>query len=333
MAGCGIRSLRWGLEAAKACSSPLEIAVNDADLDRFDDLQANLAALERSGINLQLTHQPAEVVLAQSRVEARRFDLVDLDAFGCPAALIQPALQVLRTEGILVLASTDGRSPTGHDRRAAIRRFGTAARVHPASWEMALRQLLGLVARQAWMLGRGVEPLVSFSDGRTFRLAVRLRHHPAPGEELLLGLLARCEHCGAQQEQSMLNLRGWSSCCCALGDCRWMVHGPLWLGPLQNTGLLTELIGMDDAASGAITQRLLLRLQADCGSPARVWTTAELSRRLGLAGPPPLKALVNSLRSAGQTACCSGVMPGQLRTNADLPVLLQHCSALRAGGI
>ena len=46
---------------------------------------------------------------------------------------------------------------------------------------MALRQQLGLVARQAWMLGRGVLPLLSFSEGRTFRLAVRLRRQLQPG--------------------------------------------------------------------------------------------------------------------------------------------------------
>jgi tRNA (guanine26-N2/guanine27-N2)-dimethyltransferase len=40
---------------------------------------------------------------------------------------------------------------------------------------MALRQQIGLVARQAWMLGRGLQPLFSFSEGRTFRLALRLR--------------------------------------------------------------------------------------------------------------------------------------------------------------
>ena len=59
---------------------------------------------------------------------------MDLDAFGCPAALVPLALEAVAFGGVLYLASTDGRSATGHDRQAALRRFGAAARAHPASW-------------------------------------------------------------------------------------------------------------------------------------------------------------------------------------------------------
>ena len=45
-----------------------------------------------------------------------------------------------------------------------------------------------------------------FSDGRTFRLAVRLRQRAAAREEAQLGLLARCERCGDQAVQSLLKL-------------------------------------------------------------------------------------------------------------------------------
>ena len=46
------------------------------------------------------------------------------------------------------------------------------------------------LARQAWMLGRGLQPLFSFSEGRTFRLALRLRRQIPAGDELKLGLVA-----------------------------------------------------------------------------------------------------------------------------------------------
>ena len=54
---------------------------------------------------------PAEVLLARAFVEKRFFDLIDLDAFGSPSALIQLVLQVLAFDGVLLLASTDGRPP------------------------------------------------------------------------------------------------------------------------------------------------------------------------------------------------------------------------------
>jgi len=326
MAGCGIRGLRWGLEAGAAGSMPPEIVVNDADGDRWPLLEHNLRPLAAA----TCSSVSAERLLCEAQLEGRRFDLIDLDAFGHPGALIQPALQALGTDGILVLASTDGRSPTGHDRPGAIRSFGAAARVHPASWELALRQQLGLLARQAWLLGRGIQPLLSFSDGRTFRLAIRLTRQLQFGEESQLGLLARCGTCGAQQRQPLLQLRNWSACHCPSEQGRWAISGPLWLGPLQQVDLLEALMASPLPVAPA-TRRLLQRLQADPGGLGCVWSTAELARRCG-SGPPPLRRLVAALRAEGYKAWPSGVMAGQVRTDADLPELLQICVTVQGEG-
>ena len=331
MAGCGIRALRWGLEVLPEVGAGVELWVNDADPDRLPLLESNLAVLQPRVEALRLSAMPAEVLLAHALADKRFFDLIDLDAFGSPSALIQPVLQVLAFDGVLLLASTDGRSPTGHDRPGAIRSLGAAARAHPASWELALRLQLGLLARQAWMLGRGVQPLLAFSEGRTFRLAVRLTRRPTAAEEEHLGLVARCERCGDQQLQAMLRLQGWPRCHCADGIGRWAISGPLWLGPLQDPQVLAEL--MDPRAELATsTATLIQRLQADPGLPARVWPTDELSRRLGMDGPPRVADLVETLRRAGHRAWPSALMAGQVRTDADFPELLQLCAGLRSEG-
>ena len=326
MAGCGIRALRWGLEASQACCHPPRIAVNDADGDRLPLLQHNLSRVAGACCS----NRSAEQLLSHAHATGQFYDLIDLDGFGQPGALIQPALQTLAFNGILVLASTDGRSPTGHDRVGAVRRFGSAARAHPSSWEVALRQQLGLVARQAWMLGRGVQPLLSFSDGRTFRLAIRLTRTLQNQQESFLGLLARCEACGAQVSQSLLRLRDWPSCHCPTGEGHWLISGPLWLGPLQDLALLAELRGSPVPLAQA-TRRLLDRLRADSGEPVTVWSTAELARRSGT-DTLPLQSLVTALRHAGHQASSSAVMPGQVRTDANLPELLQTCARLQGEG-
>ena len=333
MAGCGIRGLRWVLEAAMVSPSSISLHVNDADPDRLPLLNNNLQSLS---IPLQITSMPAAMLLARSFLDGCHFDLIDMDAFGAPGCLIQPALQALRFNGILLLSSTDGRSPTGHDRSGAIRSLGSAARAHPSSWEMALRQQIGLVARQAWMLGMGVQPLVSFSEGRTFRVCLRLRQQLTADEETCLGLIARCEGCGAQAAQPLLRLKDWSPCRCAAGDrrwiSRWIISGPLWIGPLQDPVTLDALLA--DAFSSSEdritpeTRRLLQRLRDDPGVPATVWSTDELSSRLAASGPPPLRKLQRALHAEGYAAVPSGVMPGQLRTDADLSVLLQICSGI-----
>lgn len=335
MAGCGVRALRCGAEAAAEA-----VWANDADPLRLPLLEANLSALP-STVAVRSSACTAQHLLAGCLQRRQRFELVDLDAFGCPAALLPLALEAVAFDGVLYLASTDGRSPTGHDRRAALRRLGAAARSHPASWELALRLQLGVVARCAWAMGRGITPLFSFSEGRTFRTAVRLHRRPAAREEERLGLLAHCHGCGGQQAQSLLRLRHWSVCSCADPDggstangTALAVSGPLWLGPLQHPATLLAMQAeaeIQPASLAPAGRRLLERLAADSGEPPLCWSLAEIGRRLG-GGPPPLRPLVAALTAAGHQASVSGVMPGQLRSDAPWPLLLATAAGLTSAG-
>jgi tRNA (guanine26-N2/guanine27-N2)-dimethyltransferase len=337
MAGCGIRALRYGLEAGAEA-----VWANDADPDRLPLLERNLAGLS----GLRSSARTAQHLLAECLQRQERFELVDLDGFGCPTALLPLALEAVAFGGVLYLASTDGRSPTGHDRPAAIRLLGAAARAHPASWELALRLQLGTVARAAWAMGRGVEPLFSFSEGRTFRTAVRLRRRAGQGEEQQLGLLAHCHGCGAQEVQPLLRLRQWQPCLCPASQAQprvaqplakqplakqpLAISGPLWIGPLQDPALLAAMASLGETlpgSLGAAGARLLGQLAADPGVPPVCWPTAEIARRLSC-GPPPLAALVAALQDEGWVALASGVMPAQLRSDAPWGVILQIAQRL-----
>ena len=323
MAGCGIRSLRYGLEAEVG-----SIVSNDADPDRSALIHRNLRTLPR-GVGRVVRCERADDLLAELALAREGFNLVDLDAFGCPSALVPLVVPVLHSGGCLYLASSDGRGSTGHDRVAAIRRLGAAARAHPASWELALRLQLALVARSAWAQGRGVVPLVSFSDGRTFRTAVRLDRSTQRLEERNLGLLSHCPVCGDQQVQTLHGLRGWDPC---PAGCRapLSVSGPLWIGGLQDPTTLADMV--DEASRhphGVATpaRRLLDRLRADPGDLPRVWPLALIGRQLGT-GPPSLSRLIPALRRIGHRAGGSGIMAGQIRSDAPWDQILTTAARL-----
>jgi len=334
MSGSGIRALRWGLEAAvskadqRSVLRNLEIWANDADFDRCNLIQRNLQPLLHKGISLRFTNDFAEVLLARSFLDKHFFNFVDFDCFGSPNSLLQPVIRVLGFDGILVLSSTDGRSTTGHDRLAGVRSLSASTRTHPASWEMAIRLQLAAVARQAWLLGRGLEPLACFSDGRTFRLFIRLKRNLFHKEESQLGFIARCETCGSQTAQTLLNIKDWEECFCGKGLGHWSINGPLWLGPLQSPNILTKIKEINKELSLPIVDRslkLLDRLEADSGVPVFSWSTHELASRVPMEEPPSLDLMIKLLRLEGYQAFRNGVVPGHFRTNASIGELLRIC--------
>ncbi len=334
MSGCGIRSLRWGLEAGgpedkrESSLKDLEIWVNDADIDRCKLINTNLQPLLKKEISLFFKNDLAEDLLARSYLDKCFFDLVDLDCFGCPNSLLQPLMRVLAFDGILILSSTDGRSTTGHDDIGAIRSLSASVRTHPASWEIALRLQLAAIARQAWLLGRGLEPLTCFSDGRTFRIFVRFRRNLVQDEETQIGFLSRCEMCGAQSSQTLIKLSEWKKCLCKSGSARLSISGPLWLGPLQSPNFLIVIKHLAQQLTIPIADRsekLIDRLQSDQGLPIFSWSTHELASRLPLEAPPKLRSMIRCLKQEGYQAFANGIVPGHFRTNASIGELLRIC--------
>jgi tRNA (guanine26-N2/guanine27-N2)-dimethyltransferase len=186
--------------------------------------------------------------------------------------------------------------------------------------------------------------VLSFSEGRTFRTAVRLRRHAAGCELAQLGLLAHCHGCGDQQVQSLLQLRQWQPCLCgpspppSQSQPPLAISGPLWIGPLQHQPTLARLQALSDGGNPVLavalapdSRRLLGRLLADPGDLPRCWPTSGIGRQLG-GGAPPLQALVAQLQQRGYRAGISGVMPGQLRSDAPWSEILQSAGKVAAGG-
>jgi tRNA (guanine26-N2/guanine27-N2)-dimethyltransferase len=110
------------------------------------------------------------------------------------------------------------------------------------------------------------------------------------------------------------------------------VSGPLWIGNLQHPATLDALLeqaALSPPTLAAEGERLLRRLAADPAPTARCWPTEAIARALGL-GQPPLAALVTALQRQGYGAAASAVMPGQLRSDAPWPRILETARALLA---
>lgn len=320
MAGNGIRSVRYVLEGAMS-----EVWCNDADPERLPVLRGNLAG-QLGQHQYHLGSLSAHRLLAGCIGNEQRFQVVDVDAHGGVSHLVAMAIQATAHGGLLYLTSTDGRGASGHDREAALRQHGAMARVGEASWELGLRLQLGTIARAAWTLGRGMEPVLAFADGRCFRTAVRLGSRAGAMELEQLGFWSQCPSCSEQHAAAALQAAAPGTCrnCGAAAA----VNGPLWIGAMQCAAAIAPMQRWAEQLDMAVaTRRLLTRLRDDPGVTPRCWSLGRLGRALRR-DLPRRQALLAALHGRGFGAWASAIDPEHLRSTAPWPQLLETAGAL-----
>ena len=112
MCGCGIRSLRYLVEADADF-----VAANDANDENRRVITENLSKIERGEGDERrwvVTHMLANKAMIERYMVGDFFDLIDIDSFGSDSAFLRDAFNALKLGGLLYLTSTDGYSSGGH---------------------------------------------------------------------------------------------------------------------------------------------------------------------------------------------------------------------------
>ena len=99
MTGCGVRPLRYALEAKADY-----IWANEGNTDLATTLQANLSSLPTE--RYRITHQDANTAFFESHQRQDFYDLIDIDSFGSPMPTLTTALWAIKLGGLLYLTST-----------------------------------------------------------------------------------------------------------------------------------------------------------------------------------------------------------------------------------
>lgn len=112
MCGCGIRSLRYLVEANADF-----VFANDGNEEYRRIILGNLKKVERGFEDDRrwvVSHSDANRVLLECYLQRDYFDLIDIDSFGSDSLFLRSAMNALRLDGLLYLTSTDGYSSGGH---------------------------------------------------------------------------------------------------------------------------------------------------------------------------------------------------------------------------
>ena len=327
MTGCGVRPLRYVLEAKADY-----VWANEGNTDLRQTLQDNLSSSlpsERYGI----THQDANTVFFDCHQHHDFYDLIDIDSFGSPMPTLATALWAVRLGGLLYLTSTDGRATSGHAPDKSLQTYGAYARSHPAVHEQGLRLLIGTAVQQAAARGLVAHPVFAFYRGEVNRVMVRVSRR-ASNQNIACqgtarwnaeqyGFLAYCHSCGQFQTVPWKKL-GRVSCVCGTRE-PVAVSGPMWLGPLHSANDLTAMQKIAAELASSHLQpnqwekcRLLLKaMQAESDMPPYYYPLAEVGRR-GKMDIPPRETLIVRLHQAGFLATKTHMSHQSIKTNAPI---------------
>ncbi|MQL76041.1 hypothetical protein Taro_008412 [Colocasia esculenta] len=274
MCGCGVRSLRYLLQAGAGF-----VWANDANDEHRRLIVSNLAraggAEQGAERRWVVSHLDANKVLVESYLHREFFDMVDVDSFGSDSSFLKSAIEAVKIGGLLYLTSTDGYSSGGHRPHHSLASYGAYVRPMPFSNEVGLRMLIGGALREATALGFHVLPLFSYYSyhGPVFRVMLRVTREKAFDTRKYC-FIGYCNKCGNSQTFSWEEL-GQMFCPCSDGQVSHslVVSGPLWTGPLHNADYVGEMLklarelGWDHREKGGVDLGKLLQRMLEESDP------------------------------------------------------------------
>jgi len=312
MGGTGVR----GLRAAQECGIP--VTINDHNVGAVDLIRRNVTAL---GLSCDVTWQDVNVMGS-----SRRFDAVDLDPFGTPAPYLDSLIR--SAQRYLFITATDTAPLCGAHLKAGMRRYFSRPMNTEYNAEVALRTLLGFVAREIIKYDRGCEPLFCYTRSHYVRVHLRLISgiHAADRTLKRIGYLHQCTKCFERIEQP--GLIAESPVCTSCGSPTKAI-GPLWLGAINDRSHLIPMQFLLSRMELGTKRELhtLLSLCIDELDTSSHYDYHLMAQAIGRS-PPKLERVVDRLRTAGYPSTRTHYSGTALKTMAPVDTLLQ---AIRDG--
>lgn len=297
----GVRSVRYALEVR--------------GLDRIVAGDIDPRAVELARVNAEANGVEVDVRLGDARcilysLRDTPVLTVDIDPFGSPAPFIQAALTALGRGGLLAVTATDLAVLEGSKAQAARRKYLAGLRRIPHSKEVAVRALLGYIARVAAGLDKAVSPILSYYHGHYVRLYMIVDRGARRADRMLdemIGSLYYCPEDGTARLESP-------------GCLRPVEVGPLWTGPLWEPGFVEAVLGEIEARTylqwrGEALKllRLILAESRIGGVHQRIDAIAS-SLRVSM---PKRASVIGELARMGYSAVETHFTPVGVRSDAD----------------
>lgn len=322
LAGCGVRGIRFLVEGVGV----KEAIINDLNPDAVEFIRVNLEANALSE-KAKVFNLDARELLLRRDIRQDGFDFVDVDPFGSPAPFIQPALLSLKGGGVLAVTATDTAPLSGRYPRTCLRRYWSKPLKTEYYPEVAVRILLGFIARNCTMLNRGLKPLFTHRATQYIRVYVETTRGTIAADKTLdkIGYLNHCFRC-FYRRLKVLEEEIVGSCPNCGNRLEWA--GPLWMGEIFDVEFCNQMVAEyknSHLTGNRKLGRLIETIASESSGDVTYYIIDELTSLLKIS-PPSKNAVLKKLREMGYNASPTHFNGKGFRTNAPLKEILNGLS-------
>ena len=271
LAASGIRGIRLNLEAG------VNIEFCDSSRMATETIAWNL---EMNGIKSKIYNERVEDLL-----QDRKYDWIDIDPFGTPAPYLEAALKGLNDGGILGVAATDTAVLCGAKPSICKKRYGAVSMRRVAAKEVGVRILLSRIHNIASEMGKGIEPLLCYSEGHHLRVFVRLGER----KDVILKWITKDMRIVDREEKD--------------------AGGPLWVRKIIKAELIPE-------SQDGVLGKLLETLREEANGPPGLHDINNIAKTAGIGQTPQRIKIVESIRKLGSFASSSVFSSLGIKTDA-----------------
>ena len=205
LAGTGIRGIRFLLELNKGIID--SITFNDLNPKATSLISENLRLNKIKTKKVIIKNEDANLFLLNSK----GFDYIDIDPFGTPNPFLDAAVKRISRKGILAVTATDTAPLAGTIPKACLRKYWATPLKTDIMHEIGLRILIRKIQLVAAQYGKALTPIFSYFKDHYLRAILKVEKGKKSVDKIL------------EQHKYYQNA------------------GPLWLGPLWDKTLVTEI--------------------------------------------------------------------------------------------
>ena len=231
LAGSGIRGFRV---VQQLSDYNLKVIINDKDKVAYDLIVHNYDKRE-SEIKEKIEVYNADANdLAQTFALRKEYlDIIDIDPFGSPSPFLESSLSAIKHNGMLLVTATDMQPLCGLYPKAARRKYDAVIKKTDICHEVAVRVLLGWIARRCASRNMAIFPLFSYASDHYIRIVVKIEYGKQKADMSLdnLGMVLYSSTGEFQIWKDITELTG-------IEKKFEKILGPLWIGNVADKAYL-----------------------------------------------------------------------------------------------